>query len=111
MKEDARARMKYLRVRKGYSFRLLGIASGVSTSSVWHIENTEDYNPSAVKLLRIANALEVTIQYLLDDWEGSVDDAVDARFFNKYREASSDVKLKLRLTLDVWTQRPKEEGT
>ena len=52
------------RINKGFSRRVLGNLCGVTTSTIFNYEN-EIYEPTAAKLKGLAEALEVSSDYLL----------------------------------------------
>ena len=54
---------------KGYSLDKLAELTESSKSYIWELENRDTRKPSGEKLTRIARALEVTTDYLLDDSE------------------------------------------
>ena len=73
-----------LRRSKGLTLEELAQATGSSKSYMWEIENKPVARPSAEKLTRIAEVLEVTPEFLLDEArsEAAVDEA-DAAFYRK----------------------------
>ncbi len=71
-----------------------------SKSYIWELENKNPPRPSAEKIDRIAKALGVTADYLMDESADLVT-AEDQAFFRKYRELSPEAKEKLRKITDV----------
>ena len=63
------AKIKRHRQEKGYSLDKLAELTDSSKSYLWELENRDTRKPSGEKLTRIAQALEVTTDYLLDDSE------------------------------------------
>ncbi|MEM7047237.1 MAG: helix-turn-helix transcriptional regulator [Pseudomonadota bacterium] len=92
-----------LRKEKSFTLDTLANLTDSSKSHIWEIENNNLPHPSADKLLKIAAALGVTINYLLDDEDKIKEaDAVDQMFFRKYRKLSPDVKKKIRKIAELW---------
>lgn len=89
------------RKKKGYTLEKLAELTESSKSYVWELENKNPPRPSADKLSRIASALGVTAEYLLDR-EGDVADAADEAFYRKYRRMDPDTKDRIRRMIDVW---------
>ena len=89
-----------LRRGKGLTLEELAQATGSSKSYMWEIENKPVARPSAEKLTRIAEVLEVTPEFLLDEsrTEAAVDEA-DAAFYRKYQSLDADAKARLKRIL------------
>jgi transcriptional regulator with XRE-family HTH domain len=90
-------KIKDLRKKKGWSLDELASRGEVSKSYLWELENRETASrPSAEKITKIAVALDVTPEYLIDDrrTEATVDER-DKAFFRRYQGASEDVKAKI----------------
>ncbi len=96
-------KIRKLRKERGYTLDQLAELTGSSKSYIWEIENKAPPRPSADKLSKIANALDVTIEYLMDD-SGAIDqeDAADAAFFRKYKQLSEGDRARLRKMIDLW---------
>lgn len=71
-----------------------------SKSYIWELENKNPPRPSADKIDKIARALGVTADYLMDQ-KADLATAEDEAFFRKYRELSPEAKEKLRRITDV----------
>ena len=70
---------------------------------IWELENKNPPRPSADKVLKIAAALGVTADFLLDTSNASkVEDATDQAFFRKYREMDDATKEKIRAMVQLW---------
>ena len=91
-----------LRRSKGLTLEELAQATGSSKSYMWEIENKPVARPSAEKLTRIAEVLEVTPEFLLDEArsEAAVDVA-DAAFYRKYQGLDAGTKAKLKRILQA----------
>jgi transcriptional regulator with XRE-family HTH domain len=61
--------------------------------------------PSAEKVARIAEALGVTADYLVDPNEGRpTEGVVDQAFFRKYKGLPDETKEKIRQMVEVWSK-------
>ena len=100
-----RKKLQELRIAKGLSLDDLSKKTGSSKSYLWELENRENTNPSAEKLAKIAQVLDVTYEYLLDDSVDTPDDDVSKQvFFRKYDKLDLDTKKKLNDILDAWSK-------
>lgn len=90
-------KIQRLRKEKGLTLDKLAALTESSKSYIWELENKNPPRPSAEKLARIANQLEVSIDYLLDDQDTiTEEEAVDARFYREYRKMTPDTRKKIR---------------
>ena len=94
-------KIKQLRDEKGYTLDELAKLTDSSKSYIWELENRNPPRPSAEKLARIADALEVTMEYFLGD-EVTLEDATDRKFYRKYRGMSPGTKEKIRQMIEIW---------
>lgn len=95
-------KIRALRKEKGFTLDKLAELSESSKSYIWELENKNPPRPSAEKISKIAAALGVTTDYLLDTTESvSVEDAIDKAFFRKYQQLDEPIKEKLRKMLDL----------
>lgn len=91
-----------LRRKKGMTLEDLASATGSSKSYMWEIENKDVARPSAEKLDRIAVALGVTADFLIDaTMSEPTEDVQDRAFYRKFQKADPAVKDKLKKILDV----------
>ena len=98
-------KIRELRKQKGLSYEKLGAATSSSRSYLWELENREGVKPSAEKIAKIAEVLNVTTEYLLNDHQLTPDEEVaDLAFFRKYQKLSASTKNKLRKILDAWDE-------
>lgn len=90
-------KIQKLRKKKGLTLDQLASLTGSSKSYIWELENKNPPRPSADKIARIAQHLEVEIEYLLDE-SGDIaeEDAVDARFYRDYRKMDPATREKIR---------------
>lgn len=80
----------------GLSLQQLADASGSSKSYIWELEHKNHARPSGDKLSKIAEALELPIEYLLDASKLEFTETeVDLAFFRKFTKL--DTKTKQRL--------------
>jgi transcriptional regulator with XRE-family HTH domain len=92
-----------LRKEKGYTLEKLGELTESSKSYIWELENKTPPRPSADKISRIASALGVTSDYLVDTDEATpIPDVVDQAFFRKYRKLDPNTKAKIRKMVELW---------
>ncbi len=97
-------RIRRLRKEKKLTLDGLAEATGSSKSYIWELENRDSApRPSAEKLMKIADALETTVELLLDE-TGKLqeEDATDAHFYRKYREMEPQTKAKIRRMVELW---------
>lgn len=96
-------KIRELRKQKGYTLDKLADLTDSSKSYIWELENKNPPRPSADKVARIASALGVTSDYLVDTNDSvTVEDAADQAFYRKYREMDNSTKDKIRRMVDLW---------
>ena len=64
MQETVGQRINYIRKHKAYTLDYLAKRAGVSKSFLWEVENNRS-GISGERLLRVANALEASLEFLL----------------------------------------------
>jgi len=95
-------KIRELRKAKGYTLDKLAELAESSKSYIWELENKNPPRPSADKVAKIAAALGVTGDYLMDETESvQVEDATDTAFFRKYRKMDPTTKDKIRKMADL----------
>ena len=95
-------KIRQLRKAKGLTLDELGNLTDSSKSYIWELENKNPPRPSGEKIVKIAAALGVTSDYLLDTSETiGVEDAKDAAFYRKYRQLKPTTKDKIRQLADL----------
>lgn len=94
-------RIRTLRKEKGLTLDQLAEQSGSSKSYIWELENKSPPRPSAEKLVKIADRLGTTIEFLLQG-ETSQEDAADAHFYRNYQKMDSPTKAKIRRMVELW---------
>ena len=91
------------RKQKKYSLEQLAELTDSSKSYIWELENKNPPRPSAEKIAKIAAALGVTAEYLVDPKESTPrPDVVDEAFFRKYRNMDPATKERIRQMVEVW---------
>jgi len=96
------AKIKRHRQEKGYSLDKLAELTDSSKSYIWELENRDARKPSGEKLTRIAQALEVTTDYLLDESEEPGDAVLKEAFFRKFSKLAPDDQAKINQMIDMW---------
>ena len=95
-------KVRELRKEKGMTLDELAQATESSKSYIWDLENRDKARPSAEKTERIAAALGVTAQYLIDEsMESPTASVSDEAFFRKYQALDTATKEKLEQILKV----------
>lgn len=96
-------KIRKLRKERGLTLDKLAELSESSKSYIWELENKNPPRPSAEKLVKIAEKLETTIEYLLDEGESvGEEDAQDASFYRQYRKMDPATKTKIRQMVKLW---------
>jgi transcriptional regulator with XRE-family HTH domain len=90
------------RQEKGYSLDQLAELTDSSKSYLWELENRDTRKPSAEKLTRIAQALSVTTDYLLDDSARPNEGVLKEAFFRKFNKLDPEDQRKIEQLIDVW---------
>ena len=98
-------KIRKLRKDKGYTLDRLAEVAGSSKSYIWELENKNPPRPSAEKVARIAEALGVTGDFLIDSNETAPSDAVlDEAFYRQYKQLDDMTKERIRKMVDVWSK-------
>ena len=96
-------KIRELRKAKKLTLDELASRSASSKSYMWELENRDLPRPSAQKLSKIAEVLEVSLEYLLDEKDQvTLTEAIDAQFFRQYQHMDAKTKEKIRKIVDVW---------
>ena len=90
------------RQEKGYSLDDLAKLTESSKSYLWELENRDTRKPSAEKLTRIAQALSVTTDYLLDDSAYPNEGVLKEAFFRKFNKLDPEDRRKIEQLIEVW---------
>lgn len=89
-------RIKERRLALNLTLDELAQATSSSKSYIWELENKNPPRPSAEKLAVIAQALEVTVDYLLGSDEQTLQAAEDKAFFRSYSGLPPETRRQLR---------------
>jgi len=95
-------KIKRHRQEKGYSLDKLAELTESSKSYIWELEKRDSRKPSGEKLTRIAQALEVTTDYLLDESADPDEKVVREAFFRKFSKLDSDDKKRVEEMIEAW---------
>jgi len=91
------------RKEEGLTLEALAKKIGSTKSYVWELENKDVARPSADLLHKIAVALNLSIDFLLNDkkkvFTQSEEDSV---FFRKFQGLDPDTKKKIQSLIDIW---------
>jgi len=105
MANSLKTKLSALRKDRDWSLDRLSEETQISKSYLWELENRDKGSPSADKLSRIANALNVTTEFLLDDEAEQPDDGVmKEAFYRKYDRLDSTDKKKINDILEMWSK-------
>ena len=96
------AKIKRHRQEKGYSLDKLAELTDSSKSYIWELENRDTRKPSGEKLTRIAQALSVTTDYLLDDSAEPDDEVLKEAFFRRFNKLTPEDQEKIEQMIDLW---------
>jgi transcriptional regulator with XRE-family HTH domain len=98
-------KIRKIRKEKGYTLEKLGELTESSKSYIWELENKNPPRPSADKIAKIAAALGVTSDYLVDSRKSTPDvEVLDDAFFRKYRNMHPRTKERIRRMVDIWDE-------
>jgi transcriptional regulator with XRE-family HTH domain len=100
-----REKLREHRLKLGLSLDELATRTGSSKSYIWELENRDATKPSAEKLAKIAAALGVTTEYLLDKEAELDDDQVKEAFYRKFNGLSADDKIRIQDMIDIWSNK------
>lgn len=95
-------KLKHHRQEKGLSLDKLAEITGCSKSYLWELENRETLKPSAEKLTQIAQALSVTIDYLLDKAANPDEEVLMEAFFRKFNKLTPEDKKRIQEMVENW---------
>jgi transcriptional regulator with XRE-family HTH domain len=85
-------------------FRLIS-SRRLLISYLWELENRDTRKPSAEKLTKIAEALSVTTDYLLDDSAEPGEEVVKEAFFRKLSKLEPGDRRKIEQLVDMWRKK------
>ncbi|WP_047706621.1 helix-turn-helix domain-containing protein [Plesiomonas sp. ZOR0011] len=82
-------RIRELRTQQGFSLEQLATMVGSTKSYIWELEKKPEIKPSAELVGKLAKALNVTIDSLMDSEKENDKDTV---FFREYKSLSEETK-------------------
>jgi transcriptional regulator with XRE-family HTH domain len=100
-----REKLRKHRQEKGFSLDKLAEITDSSKSYLWELENRDTRKPSAEKLTKIAEALSVTTDYLLDDSAEPGEEVVKEAFFRKLSKLEPGDRRKIEQLVDMWRKK------
>jgi transcriptional regulator with XRE-family HTH domain len=96
-------KIRTLRKAKGFTLEKLAELADSSKSYIWELENKNPPRPSADKIAKIAAALGVTADYLLDTTSATpVEEVRDQAFYRKYQTMKPTTKDRIRRMVELW---------
>lgn len=98
-------KIRHHRQEKGYSLDRLAELTNSSKSYIWELENRDTRKPSGEKLTKIAEALSVTTDYLLDDSAEPSEEVVKEAFFRKLTKLDPEDRKKIEQLVDMWRKK------
>jgi len=102
-------KIKKHRDEKKYSLDRLAELAGMSKSYVWELENPRPgkapLKPSAEVLTKVAAALDVTTDYLLDEKATPDSEVLKEAFFRKFNQLEPEDQKKFQEMLDLWNKK------
>jgi transcriptional regulator with XRE-family HTH domain len=93
------------RREKGYSLDKLAKTTDSGKSYLWELENRDTRKPSGEKLTRIAEALSVTTDYLLDESAEPNENILREAFFRKFNKLDPNDRKKIEQMIDAWRKK------
>jgi transcriptional regulator with XRE-family HTH domain len=92
-----------LRKEKGLTIEQLAKQTDSSKGYIWELENRDIRKPSAEKLAKIADVLNVSSEFLLDDSKDTLDDnTINNAFLKKFNRLSKNDQKRIIKIIDVW---------
>ena len=96
-------KIKTLRKEKDYTLQQLAEMIGSGKSYIWEIENRGLKRPSAEKLALIANALDVTTDFLINNEQAELSGDEDKEiFYRKLGRLKKDDRDKIMDMIEAW---------
>jgi len=98
-------KVRALRKAKDFTLEKLAELTYSSKGYIWELENRDTRKPSAEKLMKIAEVLGVTTEFLLDENRSEPDDEVmKTAFFRKFGKLKEPDQKKLMKIIDEWAE-------
>jgi len=81
-----------------------------SKGYIWELENRDTRKPSAEKLMKIAEVLGVTIEFLLDNSKLDPDDSVmKAALYRNFNKLDKDYQQRFMKIIEIWGNKSARE--
>lgn len=98
-------KIRLLRKDKGLTLEQLADKTESSKGYIWELENRETKNPSAEKLRKIADILNVTPEFLLNEkmTDPTTAKVLQETFFRKFGNLNEEDQKKIMLIIDTWS--------
>ncbi|MBF0424120.1 MAG: helix-turn-helix transcriptional regulator [Magnetococcales bacterium] len=104
MATEVGEKVRALRKKKGLTLDQLAEMTNTSKSRIWELENRDNARPTAEKIHRIAEVLEVTPEYLMASGSGPPDDEeADRAFYRQYKRMPTETRRKIRAMVKLWS--------
>lgn len=97
-------KIKELRKMKGWSILELSIKSNVSKSYLSGIENGTLKNPTIKFLMKVSRALDVSLDYLVNDKSKMTDIDSQDSFLRQFNRLSESDKNRIKQIITLWTE-------
>lgn len=94
-------KIKTLRTKKGLTLEKLAEITNTSKSYIWELENGNSSNPTAYKISKISQALDVTTDYLTNDEAELSKNVLEKAFFRKFKQLSLADQKKVEQIIDL----------
>ena len=106
-------RLRQFREAKGLTLQQVADAAGCTKAYVWELEMREGQKPTAERLNAIGKMLGVTVQDLLGEPIGSMENPLpqDIAFFREYAGMSEEEKQRYRDAMKLMFGASKGSGT
>lgn len=100
------AKIKELRKKKGLTLEQLAVQIGSGKSYVWEIENKGVKRPSAEKLALVAKALDVTLDFLINNEQTEITDEQEKEvLFRKLGQLEKIDHDRIMDMIDAWRRK------
>ena len=98
---DIGSRIKALRLYHGLTLQALADKVGCSKSGIWDVENKKSGRPSAIMVSKLADALDTTMEHLVNGTPCSSVPPQDVAFFRRYQRLSQRAKHHVRVVAQM----------
>ncbi len=96
-------KIRNLRKAKNLTLEQLAEQTDSSKGYIWELENRDTRKPSAEKLLKIAEVLGVTAEFLLDESKSEPTDGVlKSAFFRKFEKMDESDQKRFMKIIEDW---------